>query len=193
MTGLRRFRAAIGRLHATPRRAAIATWWARHVGRAAWVALPALGLAAVLAAQVLPSLHDAQAQAAARLDAARRARPVDRAAELPLEARVVQTLPGLPQRGRDVEALVGAARGAGLQLERADYTMAPEGGAGVARLQATLPLRGSYAQVRRFLATLLNTLPHAALESLQIERPDVRGTDLRATARIVLFYRPEGV
>ena len=41
-------------------------------------------------------------------------------------------------------------------------------------------------QVRRFVAEVLNELPHSALESLQIERATAQSPQLQATARLVL-------
>lgn len=58
-------------------------------------------------------------------------------------------------------------------------------------MEATLPLTGSYAGVRRFVAEVLNELPHSALESLQIERATAQAKELQATARFVLFYGEE--
>ena len=64
-------------------------------------------------------------------------------------------------------------------------------GATLAVAPATLPLTGSYAGVRRFVAEVLNELPHSALESLQIERATAQAKELQATARLVLFYGEE--
>ncbi len=162
--------------------------WRRHLGRPAWVALLLLGTAMLLQLQLRPALQ----RDAARLEARRTAllsapapRAFDASARGPLSAA---DIPSARQRGRDLETLVEAAQRAGLALERADYSLGAATAGALTRVEATLPLTGSYAGVRRFVADVLNQLPHAALESLQLERANAQAKELQATARLVLFY-----
>lgn len=165
--------------------------WRRHLGRPAWLALGLLAVGLLVQWQLKPALlHDQTrlAQRRAALTAAPAQRAIDATTQPPLAAG---ELPSPRQRGRDLETLVVVAQRNGLTLERADYaTGAATGGAPI-RVEATLPLGGSYAAVRRFVAEVLNELPHAALESLQLERATAQARDLQATARIVLFYAEE--
>jgi hypothetical protein len=178
----------------SPQRNRLAVFWQRHLGRPAWLALALLVVFGLLRWQVDPVLAREQARLAVRqqsLAAAYAAGPgalIDPAA---VGIPALQELPSERQRGRDVARLVETAQRIGLGLERADYTQASAGGTDVTRLSATLPLTGSYAALRRYVAEVLNELPHAALESLQIERPSAKSTQLQATARLVLFYRQE--
>jgi hypothetical protein len=165
--------------------------WQRQLGRPAWLALGLLVALLLLQWQLRPALlreHDRLAQRSAMLAGAPAARTFDATAQPPLAAG---ELPAPRQRGRDLEALVAAAERAGLRLERADYALAAAGAGAPIRVEATLPLAGSYAGLRRFVAEVLNELPHAALESLQIERATAQARDLQATARFVLFYAEE--
>ncbi len=173
-----------------PRRNQLAVFWHRHLGRPAFVALALLALVALVRWQVDPVLAGEQQRLATRqqaLAAAAAAGPAIDPAALGIPA--LQELPSERQRGRDVAMLVETAQRIGLGLERADYTQAGAGGSEVTRLSATLPLTGSYSALRRYVAEVLNELPHSALESLQIERPNAKSTQLQATARLVLFYR----
>lgn len=170
---------------------AFAIAWRQHLGRPAWAALLLLALAALLQGQLRPLLL----RDAARLEARRAAltatpvpRAFDAAARGPLSAA---DIPSARQRGRDLETLVDAAQRAGLALERADYSLGAATAGALTRVEATLPLTGSYAGVRRFVAEVLNELPHAALESLQLERANAQAKELQATARLVLFYSEE--
>ena len=170
---------------------AVSTAWQRHLGRPAWVAL--LLLASALALQTLwrPALQRDAAQLEARrtaLASAPAPRAFDASARGPLSAA---DIPSARQRGRDLETLVEAAQRAGLTLERADYSLGAATAGALTRVEATLPLTGSYAGVRRFVADVLNELPHAALESLQLERANAQAKELQATARLVLFYSEE--
>lgn len=162
--------------------------WRRHLGRPGALAVPLLALAALLQWQFRPSLQ----REASRLEAGRMAlantpapRAADAASRGPLSAA---DIPSTRQRGRDLEMLVAAAQRSGLVLERADYSLGAATAGTLTRVEATLPLAGSYGGVRRFVAEVLNELPHAALESLQLERANAQAKELQATARLVLFY-----
>mgnify|MGYP001768066516 CR=1 FL=1 len=50
---------------------------------------------------------------------------------------------------------------------------------------------GNVPAIQVALAEVLNELPHAALESLQLERANAQAKELQATARLVLFYSEE--
>jgi hypothetical protein len=56
----------------------------------------------------------------------------------------------------------------------------------------TLPVGGSYTQVRQFIGQLLNRMPNVALDSLQIDRPASAAAELQATVRLSIFFRAEG-
>lgn len=178
-----------GTLQSTsPRWQPLAVAWRRHFGRPGALALLLLVAAAVLQWQVRPLLQrDAQRlqERRAALASIPVAGPLDTSGRGPLHAA---DIPSPRQRGRDLELLVAAAQRAGLGLERADYSLGAATAGALTRVEATLPLTGSYAGVRRFVAEVLNELPHAALESLQLERANAQARDLQATARLVLFY-----
>lgn len=169
----------------------VARVWRRHLGRPAWLALVLLALAALVQWQLQPSLR----RDAARLEARRAAlaaSPLPGAvAGAPRGPLSVADIPSERQRGRDLETLVIAAQRAGLQMERADYSLGAATTGALTRVEATLPLSGNYSAVRRFVAEVLNELPHAALESLQLERANAQARELQATARLVLFYSEE--
>jgi hypothetical protein len=166
--------------------------WHQHLGRPAWAALALAVALGALQWRVVPGLEAERQQLEARLlqraGKAPHASPVAPQAARPAPAL---QLPAGSQRAADTELLVDAALRHGLVLERADYALTAPGAAAATRLQATLPLTGTYGALRRYVAAVLNALPHAALESLTIERADAQATQLQATAHLVLFYRPE--
>ncbi|MEQ1685701.1 MAG: hypothetical protein ABL916_18805 [Burkholderiaceae bacterium] len=187
-----RLRGAAWWLNVAPQRHQLAVFWHRHLGRPAWLALALLGVFGLVHWQVDPVLAREQSRLVSRqqsLVAAAVAGPAIDPAALGIPA--LQELPSERQRGRDVALLVATAQRVGLGLDRADYAQASAGGGDVTRLSANLPLTGSYTAVRRYVADVLNEMPHAALESLQIERPSAKSTQLQATARLVLFYRQD--
>ncbi|MFT3954432.1 MAG: hypothetical protein QM722_08600 [Piscinibacter sp.] len=165
--------------------------WHRHLGRPAWLALALLAALMIVQWQLRPALQHERAQLDSRSVALAAMPPMAAggpAAQPPLAA---DELPSTRQRGRDLETLVAALQRAGLSLDRADYSAGSAAAGGLLRVEATLPLTGNYAALRRFVADALNALPHAALESLQIERATAQSSQLQATARLVLFYAEE--
>lgn len=180
-----------GRQRLLARAQTLAFAWRRHLGWPAWAGLALLAGAVLVQWQLRPMLQrDAQRLEArwAALASAPASRAVEASARQPLPSG---ELPSTRQRGRDLEWLVSAAQRAGLGLERADYSLGAATAGALTRVEATLPLTGSYAGVRRFVAEVLNELPHSALESLQIERATAQAKELQATARLVLFYSEE--
>ena len=69
-------------------------------------------------------------------------------------------------------------------------SQSPAPGSAVAG-QAYFVTNGEPYPFFRFVADVLNQLPHAALESLQLERANAQAKELQATARLVLFYSEE--
>lgn len=167
--------------------------WQRHWGRPAWLALGLLLIAALLQWQLRPQLQREQSRLETRRATfaalPRGTQAIDPNA--PREPLQADLLPALRQRGQDLEWLVEAAQRSGLELDRADYALGAATNGPVTRVEASLPLTGPYRGLRQFVAELLNTLPHAALESLQVERANTQSPQLQATARLVLFYRED--
>ena len=99
-------------------------------------------------------------------------------------------LPPLAQRGETVAHLLDLAASAGVLVERAEYA-ADDQEPGLSRLRITLPFEGSYAQTRAAIAHLLNGLPNAALDAVNIERPNADVKALAATLRLSLYFRKD--
>jgi Tfp pilus assembly protein PilO len=164
--------------------------WQDHLGAPAVFALCAVAVAALLQFQLRPAQERARDELQRRQA---RAEQVARAASAAGQAAprdpLAQAVPEVTLRGQDVGALLAAAKRSGLVVDRADYTVETVSGAPLTRLHANLPVSGSYSNVRKFIAEVLNAMPHATLESLQLERADTQAAQLQATLRIVLFYR----
>lgn len=165
--------------------------WQRHLGLPAATALAALLAAAWAQWHWQPALraeHLTVQQRSARIELPRITDGADAERE---SLRWIEALPGTERRGEQVRTLIDAAARSGVTLERADYAVQQDLALPISRLAVTVPVVGSYAAVRRFVAIVLNELPNAALESLQLERSDARASQLRTTARLVLLYRSE--
>jgi hypothetical protein len=89
-----------------------------------------------------------------------------------------------------IEQLVQHASDHGLQLNDGLYTVTREAQGGVVSYQVTLPLQGSYPQVRRFLATLLKEEAGLALLDVQFHRAKIGDPALEAVVRLSYYMRP---
>jgi hypothetical protein len=69
--------------------------------------------------------------------------------------------------------IVAVSVAAGIELERGDYEYVPPDSGSIARYQLTLPVRGSYPQVRQFIEGTLTAVPAMALDSMRVERSKV--------------------
>ncbi|MFY9316393.1 MAG: GspMb/PilO family protein [Burkholderiales bacterium] len=86
--------------------------------------------------------------------------------------------------------LYGSARGAGIELRTAEYRLV-EGGGRIARYEITLPLTGSYAQIRAFLANVLDDNPILSLDQLNLRRKRANDSVLEAEAVLTVhLLRP---
>ena len=89
----------------------------------------------------------------------------------------------------EVQRLHRMGRAAGLELAQAEYRLERRP-SGLWAYRITLPVRGSYDQLRAFLGALLKDLPVASLEGLRFERKRAAETQLDAQVRVTLYVRP---
>jgi hypothetical protein len=91
----------------------------------------------------------------------------------------------------EVQHLHRLARGAGLDLAQGEYRLERRPAA-LSAYRVTLPVRGSYAQLRRFLSAVLSEMPTVSIDSLRFERRKSADTQLDAQLRVTLHARPSG-
>jgi hypothetical protein len=82
-------------------------------------------------------------------------------------------------------------RAAGLDLAQGEYRLERRA-AGLWAYRVTLPVRGSYPQLRDFLSAVLKEMPIASIEGLRFERKRAAETQLEAQVRVTLHVRPAG-
>lgn len=74
-----------------------------------------------------------------------------------------------------------------LALESGDYVLERRKGARLVEYQITLPVRGSYAQIRGFVAEVLEKVPAAALDDIVVKRENIGVPALEARIRFVVY------
>jgi len=133
---------------------------------------------------------DAQRAAAERLRTRGPFRGVavdDRAGEL---LRFYALLPPLEQLPEELGRVYALAQAARLELTQGEYRLDRRTSGPVA-YRITLPLRGSYAQLRAFLDSVLREMPIASVDALRFERKRTGDTQLDAQVHLSLYFRPE--
>jgi hypothetical protein len=88
----------------------------------------------------------------------------------------------------ELERLYGLAHGASLELPQAEYRMEPQAG-GLIPYRVTLPVRGTYAQIREFMSGVLQSMPIASIDALRFERKKVGETRLDAQLRLTIYLQ----
>jgi hypothetical protein len=125
-------------------------------------------------------------------DAAQRARPSAQAVSAPDGAleleRFYRRFPTLDGLQGELEAVYAHARASKLQLAQGEYRL--EKGAGLAAYRVTLPVRGSYAQLRQFVGRILKEMPTASLDAVRFERRQALDAQLEAQVRLTIYLRP---
>jgi hypothetical protein len=101
-------------------------------------------------------------------------------------------LPAIDQRGQSIKLLLKTAHQAQMQLERVEYEEEPIQ-PGLIRVRIRMPVLGSYAQFRKLTADVLNAVPHAALDSIELEqgKTDIPGVKLQGKLLLSLYFRKE--
>jgi len=166
-------------------------------------ALRSLGVPGVLAFGVLvaaagfwgSALAPAQAELEAQRAAAERLRarspyqPVASSGRAEELRRFHGLFPSVGRLTDELERVHRMARRAGLELAQGEYRL-DRPAYGLWAYRVTLPVRGSYPQLRGFLALLLRDMPTASVDALRFERKKAAETEIDAQLRITLHLRP---
>jgi hypothetical protein len=91
-----------------------------------------------------------------------------------------------------LDALYAAAAAQNLVLTRGEYRMTADRNGTLARYQITLPIQGSYLQIRRFVAQALTDVPVASLDDIRFKRDSIAATQLEATIKLTLYLNADG-
>jgi Tfp pilus assembly protein PilO len=90
-----------------------------------------------------------------------------------------------------LDKIYSAAAKHGLALEQGEYRTAPDKTGKLIRYQLTLPVKGSYVQVREFIETVLTEVPVAALEDVGFKRETIGTKTLEARIKFTLFLEAQ--
>jgi hypothetical protein len=102
--------------------------------------------------------------------------------------RFYRRFPTLDALQSEFEALYAHARASKLQLAQGEYRL--EKGVGLAAYRVTLPVRGSYGQVRQFIGHVLKDMPTASLDAVRFDRRKAGDPQVEAQVRLTIYLRP---
>jgi hypothetical protein len=91
----------------------------------------------------------------------------------------------------ELERVHRMARAAGLELAQGEYRLERRP-TGLWSYRVTLPVAGTYAQLRGFVAAVLEDAPTVSIDALRFERQRAAQTQLQGQVRLTLHVRPTG-
>ncbi|MEI6721744.1 MAG: hypothetical protein WCO67_13325 [Betaproteobacteria bacterium] len=176
------------------RAAWVARLWLARLGRPGAVGLALLVLAAALCAMGVYDRIEAREALKSQLEQLRaRYRLSQASSTAPKPGREGQLLsfygifPQPASLPDGLAALSASAKAAGLSLDQGEYRMLQEREARLARFQVTLPVKGTYAQIKGFIASVLREMPSCALEDIAFKRDATGNPMLDARIKFNLY------
>ena len=105
--------------------------------------------------------------------------------------RFHDAFPPADSSARWLETIEAAATRHGIELVSGQYRLERRPGERLARYQMMLPVSGSYAQIRGFMAQVLHDVPAAAIDDVQLRRDEGPGGRQTAGIRLSLHLQAE--
>lgn len=90
-----------------------------------------------------------------------------------------------------LDRIYRAAKIHGIVLEQGEYHLAAEREGRLLHYQVTLPVKGPYLQVRKFIATVLAEVPVVALDQVSFEKQKIGEPAVAAKIRFTLYLRKD--
>ena len=132
---------------------------------------------------------EAQRSAAERFKARSSSQPVSTDSRTDRLRQFQNLFPPVEALSEQLERLYALARNAKLELQHGDYRLESRG-SGLIAYRVTVPVRGSYTQVRDFVGAVLADMPIASVDALRFERKKVAEAQLEAQVRLTIHFRP---
>lgn len=90
-----------------------------------------------------------------------------------------------------LEKLFSIAQQNGLQLNDGEYKVTRDKTGSLMRLGISLPVRGKYPQIRKFLSSLNKEIPNLVLEKVQFERKNIVDSTVQTKIALALYLVQE--
>ena len=103
--------------------------------------------------------------------------------------RFMNSLPKRSELPKILGQVFSLAGTSSVTLDKGRYEMSPTRSGHLAQYRMTFPIKGRYPDIRKFIDSVLTTVPSAALEGLHIERKAVGDDSVAADLRFSVFVR----
>ena len=169
-------------------------WLVRLTERLGWPGVVGLGLVAFAGGLYLSAVQPGQARLQklraeiSRLES--HSAPAASDAPATRRERLDAFYGFFPPAGHTAEPLgriFAVASKQGLALDQGEYRYLPESAAGLGQFQLTFPVKGTYPQVRRFVAAARAAVPNLSLDSIQFERGKVGDAVVNVKVTFVMY------
>lgn len=168
--------------------------WLLRVGWATPATVAALTIGIATALLWIPAAESTRNAAQRRLDDARSAPPPATNPSVTREALAEQKLAtfyatlGRYQSAENyVRTLFQSASNVGLTLRQGEYHMNANSAGSFYAYRVALPIRGPYRAIRQFCGQVLEDLPFASLDEIQLKRGAIGDSAIEARLQFTLF------
>ena len=100
-------------------------------------------------------------------------------------------LPAFAKNAGDLKLIFALAKRHHIAIDKGDYQFIRDPQLLIMSFGALFPMRDNYANVKGFVADVLQALPHAALEELAFDRGDASSQLLDARVRLTILYKDD--
>ena len=168
---------------------------ARRLGLAGSIGLLLAGAALPACLSVAPYLHrtamEQQRQTASLLNDIERRRLIRH--ERPKSGEQLKQFtawfPKIDQNADDLRRVTQQAAAAKVEIGKGEYQVSGESDAAFMNYEVVLPIHGNYDAIRSFVTGVLNSVPHASLAELQMQRPAATSKMVDARIHFTFVYR----
>jgi len=101
---------------------------------------------------------------------------------------LLEELPALEKAPAYLAQLHARAAEQQLVLEAGEYHVVHDTDARLARYQVRFPLKGSYVQIRRFVATAMHAVPSMTLDEFSVRRTAIGAREVEARVQFGLLF-----
>lgn len=103
-----------------------------------------------------------------------------------------QRFPLVSELSDALDTLFSLAGDQGLEVNRGEYILVEKAGGILRRFEVTLPVAGTYSQIRGFVLDVLRKLPSTALVDIALERGKIAEGQAAVSLRFVFFVKKSG-
>lgn len=101
--------------------------------------------------------------------------------------------PDIQRLPDELGVLFRLAEGHGLQVVKGEYSLTEKRQGNLRRFEASVPVNGSYQEVKALVLDILDALPNVALAELGFERGEAVEAEIKTRLRLVFFIRKRAV